>query len=123
MFALVSVNGGKVSDRLFIFEFFFAQTKTYKHNCSEFESEKSDDPGGGAAPGTTHANMVQVGGATAVAAAMMRERIELMNTQVEEIDTNRIQNSLWRPNTNAANNATTNETTQEATSGKNPSLT
>ena len=79
---------------------------------SELESEKSDDPGGGAGEtnntiattlANTGANMVQVGGgggATAVAASLMRERLENFSTQaqIEEIQSN-----MWsRPNATAA---------------------
>jgi len=81
-------------------------------SITELESEKSDDPGGGAGEtnntiattlANTGANMVQVGGgggATAVAASLMRERLENFSTQaqIEEIQSN-----MWsRPNATAA---------------------
>ena len=84
---------------------------------------ESDDPGGGAlstnqqpAPSVAHASMVQVGGATAVAAAM-RERLEIINTQsqIEEIQSN-----LWNRNgqSQPAEQPAAPATNEPATSGK-----
>ena len=94
---------------------------------SELESEKSDDPGGGA--GDTNnttttvgtGSMVQVGGggATAVAASLMRERIEIINSQsqIEEIQSN-----MWnRPPTTTTTNNEQSANNEVAISGESKS--